>query len=76
LFARIDAIKSKLKKDDLVVAILHDHGSRYVGKLYNDQWMAERGFFDVKSFRDVVNGRGKQRLITIEPTQSVADAVE
>jgi cystathionine beta-synthase len=69
-------LKSKLKKDDLVVAILHDHGSRYVGKLYNDQWMAERGFFDVKSFRDVVNGRGKQRLITIEPTQSVADAVE
>ena len=38
--------------------------------------MAERGFFDVKSFKDVVNARGKQRLITIEPTQSVADAVE
>lgn len=69
-------LKSKLKKGDIVVAILHDHGSRYVAKVYNDQWMAERGFFDVKSFRDVVNARGKQRLITIEPTQSVSDAVD
>jgi cystathionine beta-synthase len=69
-------LKDKLKKGDLVVAILHDHGSRYVAKVYNDQWMAERGFFDVKSFKDVVNARGKQRLITIEPTQSVAEAVD
>jgi cystathionine beta-synthase len=69
-------LKDKLKKGDVVVAILHDHGSRYVAKVYNDQWMAERGFFDVKSFKDVVNARGKQRLLTIEPTQSVADAVE
>ncbi|MGZ8544845.1 MAG: pyridoxal-phosphate dependent enzyme, partial [Flavisolibacter sp.] len=69
-------LKSKLKKGDLVVAILHDHGSRYVAKVYNDQWMAERGFFDVKTFKDVVNARGKQKLITVESTQSVADAVE
>src|SRR3954464_9630242 len=69
-------LKSKLKKGDLVVAILHDHGSRYVNKIYNDQWMAERGFFDVKTFKDVVNARGKKPLITIEPTQSVAEAVD
>src|SRR5215211_1732987 len=69
-------LKSKLKKGDLVVAILHDHGSRYVAKIYNDQWMAERGFFDVKSFKDVVNARGKQRLITVEPSQSVSEAVD
>ncbi len=69
-------LKDKLKEGDLVVCILHDHGSRYVAKVYNDQWMAERGFFDVKSFKDVVNARGKQRLITVEPTQSVADAVD
>jgi len=69
-------LKDKLKEGDLVVAILHDHGSRYVAKIYNDQWMAERGFFDVKTFKDVVNARGKKRLITIEPTQSVAEAVD
>lgn len=69
-------LKGKLKRGDIVVAILHDHGSRYVSKVYNDQWMAERGFFDVKTFKDVVNARGRKRLITIEPTQSVAEAVE
>ena len=52
------------------------NGSRYVAKVYNDQWMAERGFFDVKLFKDVVNARGKQKLITVLPTQSVAEAVE
>src|SRR5215203_1503221 len=69
-------LKNKLKKGDIVVAILHDHGSRYIAKVYNDQWMAERGFLEVKSFKDVVSSRGKQRLITIEQNQSVADAVE
>lgn len=69
-------LKDRLKKDDLVVMILHDHGSRYVAKVYNDQWMAERGFFDVKTFKDVVHTRGRKKLITIEPTQSVAEAVE
>ncbi|HPG10898.1 MAG TPA: pyridoxal-phosphate dependent enzyme [Chitinophagaceae bacterium] len=69
-------LKSKLKKDDVVVCILHDHGSRYVGKIYNDQWMIERGFLDVKTFKDVVSARGAKRLITLEPTQTVSDAVE
>src|SRR5207248_1464309 len=69
-------LKDRLKKGDLVVAILHDHGSRYVNKIYNDQWMAERGFFDVKTFKDVVNSRGKKKLVTLETTQSVAEAVD
>src|SRR3984885_5149282 len=56
-----------LKKDHLVVVILHDHGSRYVGKVYNDQWMMERGFLDVLTFRDVIAGRGPARLITAAP---------
>ena len=37
-------LKNELKKDDVVVCIFHDHGSRYVAKIYNDQWMMERGF--------------------------------
>lgn len=69
-------LKDKLKKDDVVVVLLCDHGSRYVAKVYNDQWMAERGFFDVKCFKDVINSRGRQRLITVEPTQSVSEAVD
>src|SRR2546421_6823512 len=69
--------KSKLKKDDLVVCIFHDHGSRYVAKIYNDQWMIERGFMDVKTCKDIINGRtAKQKLITIEPGHTVAQAVD
>ena len=70
-------LKDRLKEGDLVVCIFHDHGSRYVGKIYNDQWMMERGFLDVKTFKDIVNGRPvKQKLVTIEPKHTVADAVE
>lgn len=76
VMAGLYQLKDKLKKGDVVVVLLCDHGSRYVAKVYNDQWMAERGFFDVKTFKDVVNARGKQRLITIEPTQSVSEAVD
>lgn len=69
-------LKSRLKKDDLVVCIFHDHGSRYTGKVYNDLWMIERGFMDVKTFRDIVNSRGKVKLVTLAPEQTVAEAVD
>jgi cystathionine beta-synthase len=69
-------LKDKLKKDDVVVCVFHDHGSRYVAKIYNDQWMMERGFLDVKSFKDIVSGRTGQKLITIEPEKTIAEAVE
>ncbi len=68
-------LKDRLTKDDLVVAILHDHGSRYVGKIYNDQWMMERGFLDVKTFKDIVSSRAHNRLISIEPSNTVAETV-
>ena len=37
-------LKDRLKKDDIVVVILHDSGSRYIGKIYNDDWMKEKKF--------------------------------
>lgn len=69
-------LKSELKKDDVVVVIFCDHGSRYVAKVYNDQWMMERGFLEVKTFKDLVGGRGTKHLVTIEPEQIVAEAIE
>jgi cystathionine beta-synthase len=69
-------LKDRLTKEDLVVCIFHDHGSRYVGKIYNDQWMMERGFLEVKSFRDIVQSRSqKEKLIVVNPNQTVAEAV-
>lgn len=70
-------LKDRLKPEDVVVCVFHDHGSRYVGKIYNDQWMMERGFLEVKTFRDIVNGRGsRQRLVTLSPDDTVAKAVD
>jgi cystathionine beta-synthase len=69
-------LKKDLRPNDIVVCIFHDHGSRYVAKIYNDQWMMERGFLEVKTFKDLVSGRGQTRLVTIAPEQRVAEAIE
>ena len=51
-------LKHKLGEDDVVVIIFHDHGSRYIGKLYNDDWMKERGFLDMDiTVKSIVNGK-------------------
>tara|TARA_B100000927_G_scaffold143214_1_gene115599 strand:- start:306 stop:1280 length:975 start_codon:yes stop_codon:yes gene_type:complete len=42
--AAINQLKNKLKPTDVVVVLLHDHGSRYVGKIFNDDWMKNNGF--------------------------------
>lgn len=42
-------MKDQLKKDDLVVVVLHDHGSRYVAKIYNDDWLVDKGFVESTS---------------------------
>ena len=68
-------LSNELTKDDVVVLIFHDHGSRYVGQVYNDEWMMERGFLDVKTFKDVINGRGSKKIITVTPTQTVMEAI-
>jgi len=68
-------LKDQLKKDDVVVCIFHDHGSRYVGKIYNDEWMLERGFLDVKTFKDIIGARKSQKLITLNPEHTVLEAI-
>lgn len=68
-------LKVKLKPTDVVVVVFHDHGSRYVGKVYNDQWMMERGFLDVKTVKDVVNSRRNLPLVTILPDEKISDVI-
>jgi cystathionine beta-synthase len=45
-FQGLIQLKDRLKPTDVVVCIFHDHGSRYVGKVYNDDWMKSKGFID------------------------------
>jgi len=70
--AGLNQLKSKLTKDDIVVIIMHDHGSRYVGKIYNDDWMRERGFLDEElSVRDVLRNLKAQEMMIAHPDDSV-----
>ncbi len=69
-------LEKELKPSDVVVLIFHDHGSRYVGKIYNDQWMMERGFLDVKTCKEIVNGRRGIKLLTVTKQQTVQEAID
>ena len=37
-------LKAHFKKDDVIVVLLHDSGTRYIGKIYNDEWMKKMNF--------------------------------
>ena len=69
-------LSNHLKKDDVVVCIFHDHGSRYVGKIYNDQWMHERGFLDVKTCKDIINTRKNNKLIYLQTNDIIQTALD
>ncbi len=76
VIAGLRQMKDKLKKDDLVVVIFHDHGSRYVAKIYNDEWMLDRGFLEMGTVRDLLGGLGRRRLVTIDKDSKVTEAME
>src|SRR4051812_34315906 len=71
-------LKEELKEGDVVVVIFHDHGTRYLGKMFNDEWMMEKGFFDKNGLeaKDLVNNNTNGKLITIESSDTVANAVK
>lgn len=70
-------LKDQLTKDDVVVVVIHDHGSRYVGKIYNDDWMRERGFLDEElSVKNLVSGQKAEDFLSIAPTETVRAAFQ
>src|SRR6188472_3649650 len=71
-------LKDNFKKDDVVVVIFHDHGSRYLGKMYNDEWMREKGFLEKSGMtaRDLVAAGVPGELLAIEGTEPVEIAVK
>ena len=71
-------LKDELKEGDLVVVIFHDHGTRYLGKMFNDEWMLEKGFFDKKGLvaQDLVNKNTNGKLITVESADTIESAVK
>ena len=70
-------LKDNFHEGDVIVVIFHDHGSRYLGKMFNDDWMREKGFFEKSGMtaRDLVASGLSGELLSIEGSQPVTAAV-
>lgn len=71
-------LKEHFKPEDVVVVLFHDSGSRYVGKMFNDDWMRERGFLDeeVAKAEDVIKDHIDKPLIVVRTEELVSHAIE
>jgi cystathionine beta-synthase len=80
VFGALEYAKQHLKENDVMVIILPDHGTRYLGKVYNDVWMRDHGFLEERSFataRDIIKRKnGKSELITIPKTMTLAETAK
>lgn len=70
----IRQLKDRLQSGNLVVVIFPDHGSRYIGKIYNDEWMRERGWLRAAAAADLISAQ--KLLIAVRPETPVADAIQ
>lgn len=70
-------LKDQLKPTDFVVVLFHDHGSRYVGKIFNDDWMRERGFLEEKIITagDLVANHADKPLVSLYAEELVSHAI-
>lgn len=70
-------MKDRFKEGDVVVVLFHDHGSRYVGKMFNDDWMRDRGFLEesLKTAGELVEQHRDLPLVTLGSEELVSHAV-
>lgn len=70
-------LKDKLKPTDVVVCIFHDHGSRYMGKMYNEDWLRERGFLqdDKLTAGSILAKKEQQDIVTIDCEKTLMEAI-
>ncbi|MFD1552437.1 cystathionine beta-synthase [Putridiphycobacter roseus] len=70
-------MKDQFTEDDVIVVLFHDHGSRYVGKMFNDDWMRERGFLDEghKVAQDLIENHADKNLVVCASEELVSHAI-
>lgn len=70
-------MKHMFKQGDVVVIIFPDHGSRYMGKMYNDDWLRDRGFIKDEKLtaRDIIGKKENQQIVTIDCEKTVLEAI-
>jgi cystathionine beta-synthase len=75
--AGVVQLAEHFRKGDTVVVVFHDHGSRYLGKMFNDEWMRTKGFLEVSGMtaRDLVALGVSGELFAVEAAQPVEQAV-
>lgn len=75
----LEYAQENLKEDDVMVVLLPDHGTRYLAKVYNDQWMQDHGFLESRNFdtaKDVISQRKDSNdLFTVEKSARVSEAI-
>jgi cystathionine beta-synthase len=71
-------LRDRFTPSDVIVVIFHDHGSRYLGKMFNDDWMREKGFLEKTGMtaRDLVASGVSGELLAIEGSELVSAAVK
>lgn len=71
-------LKDQLKPTDVVVVIFHDHGSRYLAKMFNDDWMRKMGYLDTSGMtaQDLVASRKSIEVVTIDKHQPISAALK
>ncbi|WP_428329250.1 cystathionine beta-synthase [Mucilaginibacter sp.] len=70
-------MKDKFKEGDVVVIIFPDHGTRYLGKMYNDDWLRDRGFLKDEKLtaRHIIQKKDNQLIVTIDCEKTVLEAI-
>lgn len=79
VYGALEYAREHLQEGDVMVVILPDHGTRYLGKVYNDQWMKDHGFLEAQNFataRDIIKHKNGSSLLAIEASASVEEAVK
>lgn len=74
----LEYAREHLKQDDLMVIILPDHGTRYLGKIYNEAWMKSHDYLDEGAMitaAQILAQKSPAALITLSADQSLAEAV-
>lgn len=76
----LEYAKENLSEEDVMVIILPDHGTRYLGKVYNDDWMKDHGFLEERKFataKDIlVHRNGSANLVTLDHNLKVGEAIK
>ncbi|MFM8739365.1 MAG: cystathionine beta-synthase [Cytophagales bacterium] len=80
LHGAMEYAKEHLKKEDVMVVLLPDHGTRYLNKEYNDIWMKDHGFLEERAYgtaREIIAKRnGKETLLTVTKMSTIGEAIK